>query len=344
MTNPSLPLHKWPDADQSAWATAIAEGDVLDGRGPAAYWRAATRRTNIHHYGRWLAFYATVGQRDTSPAERCTQDNVKAYIAQLRNTVSAVTVAGSVIGLVETLKVIMPDHDWRWLTQIASTLKRTAKPSRDKRSRMMASEEMYRIVLQNLKQCTSEPLCGRKQLTTFRNLLMLAVITACPLRAKNFVSLRLGKTLSGGKRGWSIQVPGDEHKNGYPLLLTVPSRLAPLLEIYGAQVRPQLVAEYDPGSFWLTENGRAYTEHALYLLFIKITRRYFGRSINPHLFRDCAATSMAADSLSAAMAARSLLGHQQFETTERYYVKAEQLESCRRINAAIRSARAICDT
>ena len=42
-----LPFEDWPETDRRAWAAAIETGDILDGQGPAAHWRAATRRTNI---------------------------------------------------------------------------------------------------------------------------------------------------------------------------------------------------------------------------------------------------------------------------------------------------------
>ena len=347
MRNPSLPLQHWPDSDQHAWAVAITEDDILDGLGPAAHWRPATRVTNIHHYGRWLAFLKVLGELEhhSGLVERCTRESVTAYIAQLRSTVAPTTVASSIIGLAEILKVMAPDHDWRWLTKIASSLKRAGGPSRDKRARMLPSEEMYRIALQKLGGLAAEPLQGRNRLTAFRNLLMLALMIACPLRAKNFVALRLGTSLCPAEQGaWSIHIPADEHKNGYPLHLTVPERLTRFLEIYQSQVRPRFIIGSDPGAFWLTAERQPYDEHALYLLFIKITRRYFGKAMNPHLFRNCAATTMASDSLSSAMATRSLLGHQRFETTERHYINAEQLESSRRINEVMRLAKPISET
>src|SRR4051812_13545632 len=51
-----------------------------------------------------------------------------------------------------------------------------------------------------------------------------------------------------------------------------------------------------------------------------ITRRLVGVAINPHLLRDCAATSLSTVSPAAALSAAALLGHRQFATTERYYI------------------------
>ncbi|MDQ3149416.1 MAG: hypothetical protein M3Q38_05770, partial [Chloroflexota bacterium] len=54
----------------------------------------------------------------------------------------------------------------------------------------------------------------------------------------------------------------------------------------------------------------------------KITRRFFGVSITPHLFRDAAATSLSRLSPQDAMLIRPLLGHSSFRTAERHYIHA----------------------
>jgi integrase/recombinase XerD len=66
-----------------------------------------------------------------------------------------------------------------------------------------------------------------------------------------------------------------------------------------------------------------------------LTERLFGTAINPHLLRDCAASSLALVSADMARAAAPLLGHRHFATTERYYIQANDLEASRRLNEII---------
>jgi integrase/recombinase XerD len=59
------------------------------------------------------------------------------------------------------------------------------------------------------------------------------------------------------------------------------------------------------------------------------TREGLGRAINPHLFRDCAATSIAIDDPDHVRVASSLLGHRTVSTTEKYYNQARSVEASR---------------
>lgn len=43
----ALPLHEWPQGDQSGWAAALTPGDIFNTGGRAAHWAVRTRETNI---------------------------------------------------------------------------------------------------------------------------------------------------------------------------------------------------------------------------------------------------------------------------------------------------------
>ena len=71
------------------------------------------------------------------------------------------------------------------------------------------------------------------------------------------------------------------------------------------------------------------TQMAIYDRIRARTKEQFGVAINPHLFRDAAATTMAiADPANVRLAA-PLLGHRTFTTTERYYRQARAQEAHR---------------
>jgi hypothetical protein len=61
-----------------------------------------------------------------------------------------------------------------------------------------------------------------------------------------------------------------------------------------------------------------------------LTGAHFGRPVNPHLFRDSAATAVAIDLPEQVGIVPGLLGHAGVTTSERYYIHAHSTEAHRR--------------
>jgi hypothetical protein len=139
-----LAFEAWPGADRAAWAAAIAEGDILDGQGPAAHWAAATRRTNIQHYARWLGFLLAEGRLfdNLRPEQRVARDAVRAYIARLEAEIAPRTVVSALVGLKVMIKAMVPHTNWRWLADVCNALNRSALPRRNKKARMRPTGEI----------------------------------------------------------------------------------------------------------------------------------------------------------------------------------------------------------
>ena len=71
----------------------------------------------------------------------------------------------------------------------------------------------------------------------------------------------------------------------------------------------------------------------------RLTKKAFGTSINPHLFRDCAATMIAIEDPSHVRIVPSLLGHTSLKTAERHHNQAQTLEGVGHYHAALASRR-----
>jgi integrase/recombinase XerD len=69
---------------------------------------------------------------------------------------------------------------------------------------------------------------------------------------------------------------------------------------------------------------------AVYDTIVGRTETAFGRPMNPHLFRDCAATSIAIAHPEHVRIASQILGHSSTVTTERYYNQAQAIDAARR--------------
>ena len=79
---------------------------------------------------------------------------------------------------------------------------------------------------------------------------------------------------------------------------------------------------------------------ALYGSICRRTKAAFGHAINPHLFRDCVATTIAIKDPAHVEVAMSILGHSRLETTEHYYNQAMTLEASRQYHHVILAERA----
>jgi integrase len=127
---------------------------------------------------------------------------------------------------------------------------------------------------------------------------------------------------------------------------SVPTVLVPPLETYLALYRPRLAEVHGRGptstlphppgkALWLSRWGAPLTAGGASMLVEQRTRERFGHHVNCHLFRYCAATSLAEDNPEHVRIAADLLGHRSFATTQRYYIAAGQRRALRRVQGTI---------
>jgi integrase/recombinase XerD len=136
-----------------------------------------------------------------------------------------------------------------------------------------------------------------------------------------------------------LTFPAEEVKNRRPLEHDLPGTVLPFLQTFLERIRPSFPKAAGSDALWLGCEGRPLTPHSVYGSILLVSQRLLGVAINPHLLRDCAATSLATVSPAAALSAAALLGHQSFATTERYYIRANQLEAGRVVNAILAEIR-----
>lgn len=340
----ALAVCEWPQADQGAWAAAQAAVDIFDEGGGAAHWAARTRLTNIQHYGRWLGYLAWTGalQKQAHLADRVTRESVRAYNRHLETLVAPRTRLSMLVGLKVMMQAMAPERTWRWLQDACNRVQINAKPSKDKRARMRPTAEIFAAAVAELERLPADSL-SLKQALAYRDALMLALLALRPLRVKNFSSLELGRHLIQTEGGWLITIPANETKTRQPVSFALPEPLLPWFERYLSAVRPLFPHAAESSRLWLGKEGVMRNSHAVYHRITRLTARLFGVPINPHLLRDCAASSLAAVSADMARAAAPLLGHRHFSTTERYYIQADNLAASRRIGVILDKRKAAAE-
>lgn len=329
----SLAFAEWPAVDREEWERAVLDGDVFDERGLAAHWSERTKLTNVQHYGRWLGFLNWNGTLDgtVTPASRVMPAAVHDYSRHLAGIVAPRTRLSMLVGLKVTIAAMHPEQNWRWFQDLCNRVQRRANPIRDKRSRMLPSGEIYTRAKQELELIATLA-ATLSSAVAYRDALILATLAARPLRVRNAAAIEFGRQLTKVNGSWRLIFPGSEIKNRQPIEFFLPDDLVPFLGLYIEKFRPVFPGAARSSSLWLTQYGPVTDKRFIYNCMVPLTRRLFGKSMNPHLLRDCAASTLALHSPEHARSAAALLGHRHFSTTERYYIQADELAASRRVN------------
>jgi integrase/recombinase XerD len=347
---------QWPEADQEAWTRARTPAGLLDDGGDAADWRPATIRAAVGAYGRFLAFLEAQGllDREGAPADRLTPFVLDRYVAKLRETCAPVTVASYVATLSMMVQVLAPGKDWNWVWHAHRRLKRRAEPIRNKRARVVPAADLLALGDELMRQARTEDMPDKERLLRFRDGLMIAMLICRPVRLSNFLHIRIGHELVQAGNGWALCFDKDATKDGRAHHFPCPPELRPALEHYlhtvRHTVRPALLAlgrkrfphrhMQDAGQhLWVTIDGTPCTPGSLEKMLEKRTISRFGRCINAHLFRDCAATSVVTEAPEHVRIAAQVLGHATLQTAERHYIVANTRWEVRRYQQGILALR-----
>jgi integrase len=119
-----------------------------------------------------------------------------------------------------------------------------------------------------------------------------------------------------------------------------PELLVPYLLQYLDVYRPLLLAgRYDGNHLWVSQRPGPLTDNGIYYAITTRTKAAFGDRVNPHLFRDCAATSLAIHDPANVQLARHALGHAHYRTTQDFYNQARSVEASESLNEAMQKRR-----
>jgi integrase/recombinase XerD len=344
---PCWPVERWPAVDQAAWALALTPGDPFQPGGLAVDWALVSRRLIATGYGKWLAWLDERGLLDPTapPASRATRALVSTYAKDLQATYSPLTVQGRVQQLGDALRVMTPGEDLRWITRGAWRLRSRAKPIKDKRARLQSPVRLIALGVRLMTAAESEPVTLESAMA-FRDGLTIAFLAYRPVRIRNLAMIRCDRHLVRRGDGWWVAFAGEEMKAKRPLEFPFPAELAAHLETYLATYRPVLLtrggkqAPAPISELWVSRKATALGGQTIAQNIQRHTRAEFGTELNPHLFRDCAATWIAIYNPEHVQIIAAILGHSTLETSERYYNQARGLEAGRRYHRTIKGIRA----
>ena len=332
-----LPWDAWPEADRRAWEAAVRPGDVLEDGGPASHWAPRTKRTILYGYRRWLGHLAIndPDQLTSAPMERIHAESIRNYVETLDASITPAGTFNYVKHLYYAARVMGPERDWAWLGEIARRLEQRVVPT-NKRPRMVSASRLFELGIELMTKAEqADDMVPRTRALLYRDGLIIALLAARPFRRRTFAVIEIGTSLVRVGDGYALVFSPDETKNHRAVETFVPGVLVPYVESYLTAHRPNIFGAGSHQGLWASAKGRPMTEEAIYERVCLHTRDAFGRSINPHLFRDCLATEIAIEDPVNVRIAADMLGHISLETTERYYIQAASLEIGRKHQAGI---------
>lgn len=331
-----MPISGWPNEDRQFWQAACAPSHLLDENvGSRSDRRPISNRKTEKGYGRWLTFLSITEPTclAESPAARITPGRLKAFVTHLESLKNGTaTILARLQELGEAAKVMAPDFNWSFINEIASRIRARHVPVRDKIN-LQLSEKLVRLGFDLMKE--AERATGWSAAILYRDGLMIALLALVPLRRRNVEGLTIGKNLIEINGIWLVSFDIDETKTHAPFEMDLPEVLIEPLRTYLHVHRPVLASRQGRWSkpandaLWISKDGSPLTQMAIYDRIRARTEEAFGTALNPHLFRDGAATTMAIADPQHVRVAAPILGHRTFSTTERYYVQAKGLEAQR---------------
>jgi integrase/recombinase XerD len=335
----TMPMDEWPAIDHDMWNRVFAEGDILGDRGRGADWAPSTKESTFYSYAKWLTWLSMNDHLEqiSNPVGRITPTTIAAYVEDLRIAAASSTVMHHVLNLLRLAQAYDQSVDWRWLRRIANRLKARATPARDKEPRLRSSQELFELGLQ-LMSTAAKPVLRHTRdapLIQYRDGLMIALLAARPIRLRNLGAIVIGQHLNSVSSQYWLRFAASETKNSRPLEFPLPRSLDNNVSHFLRRVRPQLLAGAASHKFWIATGGRPMPDKTLYERIISRTRFAFGKSISPHLFRDCAATSIAIEDPENVRITANILGHTSLTTSERHYNQAHMLAAGRTMQQSL---------
>jgi integrase len=333
----------------------ITQGDLARRYG---YFIDHLMRNDLFEPGAW-----TAGQ--------VTPNRVESFVEELRSRVGSVTMAQTIHKLRRAAQLLDPNRDFAWLAEIEKDLAMLMRPS-SKDHRIVDPDRLYEAGLALIEEAIDNPaLTPLRQARQVRNGLMIALLTLCPIRLKNFSALELQASFRRVGTRWWIVLNRKETKSRRPDERRVPGDLAAAIDIYLLVHRPVLAAARsggaidtfnvkdrlgrtanisascaDPlanitGALWLSSNtGQRMTYPAVERAITETTRMALGVAVSPHLFRTCAATAIYTHAGDNPHLASGVLQHIDRSVTEEHYNRATSISAARQYAEIVKSIRA----
>ncbi|MFX4221513.1 MAG: hypothetical protein ACMVO3_11360 [Thalassobaculum sp.] len=360
------PVSNWPEEDRTRWFASCQAGpsDFLKSletaallepktEKSAASYEETTRLNLIDAWGQYLEYLAQSETQALSGSIklRADLDQIFGYLKELERLGRAPqTIGARANSIAMFLSVTCPEVDTADLRALAARMKRGA-PTVSKSGRIVAPVVLIGLgerLMQHAWNQTVDETPTKDAATTFRDGLLIALLAQRPIRRQNLADLEIGSSFTCQAGQYEIHLTAEQVKTDYPIDVPCPKALTTPIEHYLAIFRPVLLGKDSCQHLWVSSGtGRRLTAIGIYQAIRRRTRDALGFPVNPHLFRDCAATFMYLQSPELAWMIAGLLGHGNLVTGKKYYIQAQSKaghEQYQGLIAAIRDDKPMATT
>jgi integrase len=331
----------WPERDRAGWQAALAFGGILGDSGALAQRPEHDLSRYRQTYGTWLAFLADSNQVQplASGVDHFRETEVRGFLELLETRLAPCSILSFLVNLRTAARALRTTVQLPLLDRAIRHYKRTAKPTGNKEARMQDIGVLRDLGLRLMTQ-PQRATAEMRHANQYRDGLAIAMLTAEPLRIGDFGTLQMNRNIRRLSDRYTVDVA--ETKNGESITFDLPLWLTEPMDLYLARYRPYLLArrgrwwtstpEY---AFWVSSNGTAMTAQQLSRRIVHRTREAFGRPVNPHLFRDICATTIAIEDPQHVGMILSILGHRSPKTGEKHYNHAKSWQAGLRYQEAL---------
>jgi integrase/recombinase XerD len=340
-----LSVSDWPRSDAAMWDHVTTPGGVLKPGGRGAKWRPSTITKVERGYGEWLCWLRKLDAEILAepPLVRVTRQRVEAYVDSLKSSLAPSTIQMRLQRLGQMTAAASQSKDFGWIFRAANRLRPASV--RNKRAKMRPAYQLAQLGFELMRRAEAmPPSWNHHPSAKFRNGLMIAFLAYRPIRLGNLTSMKIDEHLIRFDGGFKVHFGAHETKQHRDLDFDLPQSLVPHLVEYLDKHRLSLAASpvgrSAPGkAVWISRDGGAMGPAGIREFIYKETKDAFGEAINPNLFRDCAATTIAIDDPAHAHCIAKILGHSSMATSERHYNQAGSLEAGRQYQDIVEALR-----
>jgi site-specific recombinase XerD len=334
------PLDSWPEADRQAWIAACQPPERLKPGGAAAHLKPVTRDDLARRYGRYLDFL-----RRRAPVSTCvpaaanvTPENVDAYVAELKASVSSVTVYGSIFKLRRASQLMCPGRDFTWISDIERDLAWEMRP-RSKFDRLVLTSVLVEAGLTLFTEAEmATNMSDLARARQARNGVMVALLALCPIRFKNFLTLEIDSTFVQIKGQWWIVLSESQTKEKRADQRPVDDILTSTLNRYITTYRPILARGQSSSALWLSSNdGQPMRKSGVHQMIKSTTLLTVGVDVCPHMFRTAAASTAAMHGGANLHLGSAVLNHIDPRVTVEHYNRASTASAGKSFRDVIRN-------